>query len=275
MSHEALPLVRIRPPRRWEALDLRALWRFRDLLWALAMRDVKLRYRQTALGVLWVVFQPLLGAGIFAFVFGRVAKLDSGGVPYVLFSYAGLLAWNLFHGTVFKAANSLVGNSALVSRVFFPRLLLPFSSTISSLLDFAVGLLAGFVLMFAQGRPPAISGSLLLVLLLLLGLALGLGLICASLAVAYRDVIHLLPVGLQLLLYASPVGYAVTAIPAEWRELYLLNPLAPLLEAFRASLLGGPVDYHALTRSAAITFVIFVTGLLTFRRRERQFADVI
>lgn len=275
MSQEALPLVRIRPPRRWEALDLRALWRFRDLLWALAMRDIKLRYRQTALGVLWVIFQPLLGAGIFAFVFGRVAKLDSGGVPYILFSYAGLLAWNLFHSTVFKAANSLVGNSTLVSRVFFPRLLLPFSSAISSLLDFAIGFVAGLVLMFSQGQTPALSPAFLLVLLLLLVLALGCGLICASLAVAYRDVIHLLPVGLQLLLYASPVGYAVAAIPAEWRNLYLLNPLAPLLDAFRASLLGGSIDYHALACSAATAFAVFIAGLLIFRYRERQFADVI
>lgn len=275
MSEQATPLVRIRPPRRWEALNLRALWQFRGLLWALSLRDIKLRYRQTALGVLWVVFQPLLGAGIFAFVFGRVAKLDSGGVPYVLFSYAGLLAWNLFSNTVLKAAGSLVSNASLVSRIFFPRLLLPFSSAVSGLLDFMIGLAAGFVLMLAQGYTPALSPLILPILLVTLLLALGIGLICAALAVAYRDVLHLLPVALQLLLYASPVGYAVAAIPAEWRDIYALNPLAPLLDSFRATLLGGPIDFRALLYATAIAFAVFIVGLIVFRRRERQFADVI
>ncbi len=272
---DAAPLVRIRPPARWAALDLRALWRFRGLLWALSLRDIKLRYRQTALGVLWVVFQPLLGAGIFAFVFGRVAKLDSGGVPYVIFCYAGLLAWNLFSNTVIKASGSLISNAALVSKVFFPRLLLPFSAAISSLLDFAIALAAGFALMFAQGFTPSPSPLLLLLLLLLLVLALGLGLIGSALAVAYRDVIHLLPVALQLLLYASPVAYAIAVIPTEWREIYALNPLAPLLESFRAALLGGAIDPCAIAYAAAVTLVVFLAGVLVFRHRERQFADVI
>lgn len=272
---DAAPLVRIRPPGRWEALDLRALWRFRELLWALALRDIKLRYRQTALGIAWVVFQPLLGAGIFAFVFGKVARLDSGGTPYVIFAYAGLLAWNLFSSVVLKAASSLVANAALVSKIFFPRLLLPFSAAISSLLDFAIGLVAGAVLLLAQSQPLAASPLLLLVLALVLVLALGLGLLCSALAVAYRDVLHLLPVALQLLLYASPVGYAITAIPAEWRDLYVLNPLAPLIDSFRAALLGGPIDVRALVSAAAISVVVFLAGLVTFRRRERQFADVI
>lgn len=275
MSEQAIPLVRIRPPRRWEALDLRALWRFRGLLWALALRDIKLRYRQTALGVLWVVFQPLLGAGIFAFVFGKVAHLDSGHVPYVVFSYAGLLAWNLFSSTVLKAAGSLVSNASLVSRVFFPRLLLPFSSAISGLLDFAIGLAAGLVLMLAQGYAPSLSPVVIPILAIILLLALGLGLICAALAVAYRDVLHLLPVAMQLLLYASPVGYAVAAIPTQWREIYALNPLAPLLENFRTALLGGTIDARSLAYAAASALIVFVAGLIVFRRRERQFADVI
>lgn len=272
---DAAPLVRIRPPSRWEAIDLRSLWRFRELLWALALRDIKLRYRQTVLGIAWVVFQPLLGAGIFAFVFGKVARLDSGGTPYLLFSYAGLLAWNLFSSTVLKAAGSLIANAALVSKIFFPRLLLPFSGAISSLLDFAIGLLAGIALVLAQGHALSFSPFLFLSLFLLLLLALGLGLLCSALAVAYRDVLHVLPVALQLLLYASPVGYAITAIPLEWRDLYLLNPLAPLIDTFRVSLLGGAMDLRSLANAAAISTIIFLAGLVTFRRRERQFADVI
>src|SRR5258708_2609073 len=183
------PTLRIRPARGWEALDLSGLWRFRDLLFALAVRDIKLRYRQTLLGILWVVLQPLLGAGIFAFVFGRVARLDSGGVPYVLFAYTGLLAWNLFNGIVLKAAGSLVANAPLVAKVFFPRLLLPFSSVLSTLLDFAVALAVGTLLFFVSGQVPGLSllaTPFWLVMLLLM--ATGFGLLCASLAVVSRDV---------------------------------------------------------------------------------------
>jgi len=278
MSTPAGPLVRIRPPGRWEALNLSALWRFRDLLWALALRDIKLRYRQTVLGVLWVVLQPLLGAGIFAFVFGRIAKLDSGGVPYVLFTYVGLLAWNLFSTTATKATTALVSNASLVSKVAFPRLLLPLSAAVSGLVDFAVGLAAGIILFAIAGWPPGLGlvvAPFWLVLLLLL--ALGGGLIAGALAVAYRDVVHVMPVALQLLLYASPVGYAISAIPEGWpRTLYQLNPLAAMIEGFRTGVLGtGASDVKTALYAAATAVVLFIAGLVFFRRRERQFADVI
>ncbi len=272
------PLVRIRPPQRWEALDLRALWRYRDLLGALAIRDIKLRYRQTLLGVLWVVLQPLLGAGIFAFVFGRVAKLDSGGVPYLLFSYTGLLAWNLFSGSVLKASGSLVANAPLVAKVFFPRLLLPFSAVVSTLLDFAIALIVGFALMLWWGKVP---GPMLLLapvwLALLLLFSTGLGMLCAALAVAYRDVLHILPVALQMLLYGSPVGYTIAVIPEGLpRTLYKLNPLAALIEGFRNALLGqGHVGIYSAAYAAAVSVLIFLVGLVFFLRMERQFADVI
>ncbi|HSI11608.1 MAG TPA: ABC transporter permease [Chthoniobacter sp.] len=272
------PMVRIRPPRAWEALDLSGLWRCRDLLLALAIRDIKLRYRQTLLGVLWVVLQPLLGAGIFAFVFGRVARLDSGGEPYLLFAYIGLVAWNLFNGVVLKASGSLVANASLVSKVFFPRLLLPFSGAISTLLDFLISLFVGAILLFVSGQTPHLS--LLLApfwLLLLLLLATGFGLLCAALAVAYRDVLHILPVGLQFLLYGSPVGYTIAVIPPGLpRLLYKLNPLAPLIEGFRVSLLGhGFIGFRSGAYACAASLVVFVVGLIVFRRMERQFADVI
>ncbi len=272
------PLVRIRPPQRWEALDLRALWRYRDLLGALAIRDIKLRYRQTLLGILWVVLQPLLAAGIFAFVFGRVAKLDSGGTPYVLFCYAGLLAWNLFSGSVLKASGSLVANSSLVAKIFFPRLLLPFSAVVSTLLDFAIALVVGFLLMLWWGKVPGLTLLLAPVwLALLLLLSTGIGMLCAALAVAYRDILHILPVALQMLLYGSPVGYAITVIPEGLpRTLYKLNPLAPLIEGFRAALLGGSsVGLPSALYAAAVALILFLLGLVVFRRMERQFADVI
>jgi lipopolysaccharide transport system permease protein len=272
------PTVRIRPPRTWEALDLSSLWRYRDLLLALAVRDIKLRYRQTILGVLWVVLQPLLGAGIFAFVFGRVANLDSGGGSYVLFAYAGLLAWNLFNGVVLKASGSLVANASLVSKVFFPRLLLPFSGVISTLLDFGIALVVGAILALISGVTP---GLVLLLapfwLFFLLLLAAGVGLLCAALAVAYRDVIHILPVGLQFLLYGSPIGYSIAVIPAGVpRMLYKLNPLAPLIEGVRVSFLGhGFIGLLSGAYACVTAIVIFIVGLIVFRRMERQFADVI
>jgi lipopolysaccharide transport system permease protein len=272
------PMVRIRPPRAWEGLDLSSLWRFRDLLMALAVRDIKLRYRQTLLGVLWVILQPLLGAGIFAFVFGRVARLDVEGQSYVLFAYAGLLAWNLFNGVVLKASASLVANAPLVSKVFFPRLLLPFSGVLSTLLDFGIAFVVGEVLLLISGKPPSVS--LLLMpfwLFFLLLLATGIGLLCAALAVAYRDVIHILPVTLQFLLYGSPVGYTIAIIPDGLpRLLYKLNPLAPFIEGFRVSLLGhGLIGLRSSIYACCMAFVIFLAGLLVFRRMERQFADVI
>jgi len=272
------PIVRIRPPRKWEALDLSSLWRYRDLLLALAVRDIKLRYRQTVLGLLWVVLQPLLGAGIFAFVFGRVANLDTGGDSYVLFAYAGLLAWNFFNGVVLKASGSLVANASLVSKVFFPRLLLPFSGVISTLLDFGIAFAVGTILAVVSGATPGFS--LLLVpfwLLFLLLLGAGFGLLCAALAVAYRDVIHVLPVGLQFLLYGSPVGYSIAVIPEGLPRLfYKLNPLAPLIEGVRVSFLGhGFVGLHSGIYACVTATVIFVVGLIVFRRMERQFADVI
>src|SRR5687767_10009520 len=182
------PLVRIRPEARWSALDLRELWGFRDLLLAMAMRDVKLRYRQTALGVTWVLLQPLLAAAIFALVFGRVAKLPSDGLPYFLFAYGGLLAWNAFNSTISKVSLSLVGNSHLVSKIYFPRLILPLSTVLSTLLDFAVGLALLVVLMVVYRVAPTPAMLLLPVwFVLVVIMAVGMGLVAAALTVSYRD----------------------------------------------------------------------------------------
>ncbi len=245
---------------------------------ALAVRDIKLRYRQTLLGVVWVLIQPLLAAGIFAFIFGHVAHLDSAGEPYILFSYMGLLVWNLFNGSILKASGALVANSALVSKVYFPRMLLPFSTIISSLLDFAIGLAVGLILLLCYGVGIGLSlWSAPFWLVLLLMFSAGAGLFCAALAVAYRDVLHILPVGLQLLLYGSPVGYSIAAIPAGWpRMLYRLNPLAPMIEGFRNAMLGhGFIGFHSAIYAIAASVFALAAGLLFFRRMERQFADVI
>jgi lipopolysaccharide transport system permease protein len=274
---DAIPITHIRPISGWQAIDLWELWQYRDLLLVLVGRDITLRYRQTALGVVWVVGQPMLGALIFAFVFGRIAGLKSEGTSYFVFAYLGLLAWNLFSTTVNRASGSLVANAQLVSKIYFPRVLLPLSACGSNLVDFAVGLL--LVPVFLLSGMLQMSTTMLLAPLwiaLVLCLALGLGLFAAAVMVRFRDVAHVLPVMLQLLLYASPVGYGLSAVPEGWRALYLLNPLASLIEAFRAAIVGsGGASAPFMAYSALVSLAALVAGALFLRRQEADFADVI
>jgi lipopolysaccharide transport system permease protein len=277
----ATPLLTLRASSGWAALNFREVWHFRDLLMSLATRDLKLRYKQTALGVIWVILQPLMAAGIFSFVFGRVAQLSSDGAPYFVFSFAGLLGWNLFNNTVTKASGCLVGNVQLISKVFFPRLVLPFSTVPSTLVDFGVSAAMMLVLLCVYRIPPH-WGMLLLPLwiALLLSLSLGIGLCTSALTVSYRDVQYILPVFLQVLLYASPIAYSLTSalarIPKPLQAAYMLNPLSGLLEAFRWSLLGtGQVHWGYITYSAAASLAVFILGSFSFKAMERRFADVI
>ncbi len=273
----ARPHLIIQPGRGWRAVNTRELWQFRDLLSSLANRDLKLRYKQTALGIIWVVLQPLMAAGIFSFVFGSVAKLPSDGLPYFLFSYAGLLGWNVFNNTATKVGASLTGNAQLISKVYFPRLILPLSAVPSVLVDFAVAAVMMAVAMAFYHVVPTAAVLLLPVwAALLLLLSLGLGLVATSLAVSYRDVAYILPVFLQILLYASPIAYALSAVPARARMVYDLNPLSAPLEAFRASLLGTPMPgAGSLAYSAVVSILLFLAGVYAFKRMERKFADVI
>ncbi|BDI28884.1 transport permease protein [Capsulimonas corticalis] len=244
---------------------------------ALASRDVKLRYRQTALGVAWVVLQPLIAAAIFAFVFGHVAKLKSAGAPYFAFAFAGMLAWTAFNNTLTKVSGSLVQNSHLVSKIFFPRLVLPISMLLSSVIDFAVSLVVMVILMVIYGIAPHLQILLTPVwFLLILLLSLGVGLIASALMVPYRDVQYIIPVATQFLLYASPVAYALASVPARWQSLYGLNPLVGLLEGFRWSLLGTAAPaWREVLYAAAFSLVMFVLGAYYFKHMERRFADVI
>jgi lipopolysaccharide transport system permease protein len=272
------PYLRIRPSSGWAALNLRETWQFRDLLFTLAGRDLKLRYKQTALGVVWVVLQPLLAAGIFAFVFGKVAKLPSDGVPYFVFAFAGLLGWNLFSNILTKASGCLVGNAPLISKVFFPRLVLPLSTVPSVLVDFGIAAVLMAGLLVSHRIAPG-WGLLLLPIwvALIAALALGVGLVTAALTVSYRDVQYILPVFTQMLLYASPVAYPASEVPAEWRSAYFLNPLAPLLEGFRWSLFGTttPPPWGSVGYAAAVAAGVLLWGAFAFKRMERRFADVI
>ncbi len=271
------PLLVIRPRPGWRLIDVPQLWAFRDLLYTLAGRDLRLRYRQTALGVIWVILQPMLAAGIFSFVFGTVLRAPSDGVPYFIFSYAGMLAWTVFNSTLSKTSGCLVANAHLVSKVFFPRLILPISTVYSTLVDFSVALAVMGVLMAIYHVMPGFGFLLMpLCALMILLLALGIGLIAAGLSVRYRDVQYVLPVMLQFLLYASPVGYPVSAVPEHLRALYMLNPLAVLLEAFRWSILGtGLLQWGHIAYASLFACAVFVAGAFVFRRMERNFANVI
>ncbi len=271
------PHLTIKPTSGWQAINVAEIWQFRDLLMTLAQRDVKLRYRQTALGAIWVVLQPLMAAGIFSFVFGKVAKLPSDGLPYIVFSFAGLLAWNVFNSTLGKVSGCLLANGNLVSKVYFPRLVLPLATIFSTLIDFAVAFGLMIVLMVIYHIVPTFGLLLLpvwLVLLLILGV--GIGLFTSALMVTYRDIAYVLPVLTQFLLYASPIAYAVSAVPAHLRFVYFINPLSGLLEAFRWSLLGtGSLNLAQVGYSAAVALIIFVAGAFSFKKMERKFADVI
>ena len=279
---EQIPFAVVEPPSKWVALDLRELFRFRELLLTLAWRDVKLRYRQTALGVSWVVIQPLIAAGILSFVFNRIAALPSDGVPAFLSSFAGMLGWNAFQTTLTKSSGCLLGNANLVSKVYFPRIALPLSTIFAALVDFGVSL-PMFAILLVLNRW-ARTAQMLLVpvwLFLILLLSLGVGLFCSALTVQYRDVQYIVPVAVQFLFFACPIAYSVSSLLERVkdpliRNLYFLNPLSGLLSALRWSLLGrGEVYWGYVGYAAVMSVVVLVAGAYAFRRMEQRFADVI
>jgi lipopolysaccharide transport system permease protein len=271
------PLFQIRPPGVWSHFALKELWIYRDLFLALAVRDVKVRYKQTALGVVWVVLQPLLAAGIMSLVFGSVAKLPSDGVPYFLFAFTGMVAWQAFNGTLSKATACIVGNSQLVSKVYFPRLILPLSTVLSTLVDLAVSFAVLIVLMTVYGIAPQPSLlALPVILALLIMFAVGLGLYASAVLVTYRDLQYVIPYFLQLLMYASPVAFALSAVPENLRVFFVLNPITGLLETFRWTILGkGSPNWVSLGYSTLVVLIVCIVGAVQFKRMERTFADVI
>ena len=269
--------VVIKPGKGLAALDLKLLWQFRELLFAFADRDIRLRYRQTVLGVIWVVLQPMLTALIFAIVFGFIAKMPDQGIPYFLITYSGLLGWVLFNSNLSRISPSLVANGALISKIFFPRLLIPLGVIPSVLLDFVVSLGVMVGVLIYYGVLPGIGVFLLpFCALILVLMSLGIGLVSASLSVKYRDIQHIMPFFTQILLYASPVGYSITAVPESIRPYYLLNPLAAPIDAIRWSLLGvGEPNFSYLGYSFIVSVLCVWIGVTVFRSMERKFADVI
>ena len=261
----------------WRLIDWRELWRYRDLFYFLVWRNVKVRYAQSVLGLGWAVIRPVFSMIVFSVVFGRLAKIASDGVPYAVFSYAALVPWSYFSSALTGASGSLVGASGMISKVYFPRLIIPLTTVLSNLVDFAIALLILFGLMVWFGMQPTIWALLLPLLVLLMMLtASGLGMWLTALAIQYRDVRYGLGFAVQLLMYATPVVYPASSIPQQYRLLYGLNPMAGVIEGFRSALLGtNPMPWDLLLPGTMVAIIVFIGGALYFRRTERIFADVV
>jgi lipopolysaccharide transport system permease protein len=270
------PILTIESARGWTSLDLRDLWAHRDLFYFLVWRDVKVRYKQTALGVAWAVLQPLLTMVVFTVIFGRLAGVPSDGEPYPIFVYAGLLPWNFFNQAVTTSSNSLVGNAALITKVYFPRLVIPGAAVGAGLVDFAIAAVILFVMALHYRIVFGASILMLIPLALLTTLfAAGVGMWMSALNVKYRDVRYALPFVLQIWMYVTPIIYPVTFIPERWRWMIVLNPLSGIIQGFRSAIFSRPFGWSGIGVSAAMTLSVLIYAAYAFRRMEREFADII
>jgi lipopolysaccharide transport system permease protein len=269
--------VRVIEPRsKWRLPDIKELWRFRDLLYFLAWRDVIVRYKQTVLGILWAILQPFLKLVVFTVVFGRLVGVQSDGSPYAVFIFAGLLPWQFFSEALTRSSQSLVGNVNLVTKVSFPRIILPIATTGAVLVDFVFSFLVLVGLMFWYGIVPGWSFLAVIPLTFLTAfVALGVGVLLSALTVFYRDFRYVVPFGLQLWLFLTPVIYSVKIIPEEWRWIIALNPMTGVVDAFRSAVLGTPFDVPTLVLSTAVAGLLLLVSLLYFSRTEDAFADAI
>jgi lipopolysaccharide transport system permease protein len=275
------PTIVIQPSHGWISLQLRALWEYRELLYFLVWRDLKVRYKQTVLGVLWIVLQPVVSMVVFSLLFGTLLKVPSGDVPYPIFAYAALLPWNYFAGALNRSSTSLVGSANLITKVYFPRLVIPISGVLSGLVDFGIAFLVLIGLMVYYQVSPTWAVTLLPGFLLLAMItALGFGLWLSALNVRYRDIGYLVPFLVQIWMYATPVIYGTSLIPERFRFLVSLNPMAGVTEGFRWALLGSQLaDARApgtlFVASVAIALLVLVSGAVFFRNTERTFADIV
>lgn len=274
------PIVDIAPRRGLAALDLRrdlaALWEYRSLVRFIAWRDLKVRYKQTVLGGLWAILQPLVTMLLFLLVFSRLASMPSDGAPYALFAYVSLLPWTYFANAVTQIGNSLIADRSLVTKVYFPRVVIPVAASLPGLVDLAMGSLLLIGLLVWYGVAPGLPALWIPGLVaLMVGSALGVGLWLSALNVLYRDFRYVIPFLVQVLLFLSPVAYPTSLVPEAWRGLYGLNPLVGVIEGFRWAVLGTPAPGPSLWTSVAVVSLLLFTGALYFRRAERRFADVV
>lgn len=270
----------IEPVSGWKPLDPHDLWRYRELFYFLTWRDVKVRYKQTSLGAAWAVLQPLGNMILFTLLFGRLAKLPSDGIPYPLFAYAGLLPWTFFANAVGSSGNSLVGSSHLITKVYFPRMIIPASAILAGLVDLGISFVVMAALMVWYGVP--VSGSILMLPILVLLtaiLALGVGMWLSALHVRYRDIRYLIPFLIQFWMFATPVIYPASLMPERYRMIYFLNPMSGLIEAYRVALLGGvngaKFNLVTLGMAGGLAILMLIYATYHFRRMEKTFADIV
>lgn len=276
-SQEKHEITILKPSRGLRNIDLRELWVYRELIYFLTWRDLKVRYKQTALGAAWAILQPFLSMVVFSIFFGNLLNVPSSGVPYPIFSYTALLPWGLFSNALSDAGRSLVTNRAMITKIYFPRMAIPLSSVLSGLVDFAIAfvVLLGMLVYFDISLTLRIL-TLPFLLLLALVTALGVGLWLSALNVVYRDVGYIIPFLTQFWFYATPIVYSVEIIPEKWRPLYALNPMVGVVTGFRWALLDiGSAPGPVIAVSALISLVILITGLFYFRRMEKIFADIV
>jgi lipopolysaccharide transport system permease protein len=271
-----VPTIVIRPPRKWVPVDFHELWEYRELLYFFTWRDVKLRYKQTGLGIAWAVIQPLLMMVIFTLFFGRLAGIPSDDVPYPLFAMTALLPWTLFAEGMTRSTVSMVANANIMTKVYFPRLIMPVASILSPLVDFVVAFGLLIIMMAYYGFVPTLNViflPLLIVFAMMTSLAVGLWL--SALNVKYRDFQYTVPFLIQIWLFASPVVYPSSMIPESWQWLYALNPMTGVIEGFRWALLGTSPPSMSILISLGVVMVLIVTGMFYFRRMEQYFADIV
>lgn len=272
-----LPSLLIRPASGWASLDLRAIWEYRELLYFLTWRDIKVRYKQTLLGAAWAIIQPLTVMVVFSIFFGLLAKIPSDGLPYPIFAFCALLPWQLFSHALTESSNSLIANEKLITKIYFPRLIIPLSAVLAGLVDFAFAFIVFLGMMVYYGiMPGSAVWALPFFILLSVVTALGAGLWLSALNVEYRDVRYTVPFITQVWLFISPVAYPTSLVPEPWRFLYSLNPMVGVIEGFRWALLDkASLPGMPLAVSAGIAILLLISGLFYFRRMEKTFADVV
>jgi lipopolysaccharide transport system permease protein len=275
-STEKASEILIRRTSGWQFINVAELVRYRDLLWFLTWRNIKVLYAQSVIGIGWAVLQPLFSMLVFTIVFGMFAKIESDGVPYALFSFCALVPWAYFSNSLLESGNSLVTQSDMLSKVYFPRVVLPLSSILAKLVDLFIALGVLGALMLWYGRLPTWGAFMLPVLILIMMMtSAGVGMILTSMAIQFRDVKHAMPFVVQLLMYAAPVVYPTTIVPESLRWVYALNPMVGVIEGFRAALLGTrAMPWTWIATGLAVSITVFMVGLFQFRRQERIFADV-
>lgn len=275
-NSDDIPVITIKSQSIFEAIDFKELFQYRDLFFFLVWRNIKVLYAQTILGFLWAILNPLIQVVIFTIIFGKVAKLDSGGVPYALFSTVAIVPWTYMSGAMTASSQSLVTGQSMLGKVYFPRLLFPITPVLSKLVDFGISIiLVAAVLMYYRIEPTINFIFLPLFLIMMMAIPTGVGLWLSSLAIRYRDVNFVMPFLLSMLIYSAPILYSADAIPEVYRFIYSLNPIVSVIEGYRSCLLGTPMPWGHIIPGAIMTILLVTSGALYFKRMERVIVDVI